>query len=1304
VSPVAAQETVCARVKIEIQQELTLERQAFDAEMKIHNTTDSGVIEDVSVDVTVTDENGTPVAITDNPNDLSAKFFIRLSNKENIAAVDGNGVVNPKTTAVINWLLIPAPGAAENAPLGKKYLVGATLKYRFGGEETVLEVSPDVITVKPLPLLTLDYFLPEDVWADDPLTPEIEETEPFTLGVRVKNNGLATARNLKIDSAQPKIIENEQGLLINFLLTGSYVDDMPVQNTLLIDFGDIAPETSKMGRWNMETTLAGKFTEFTARFSHADELGGLLTSILEATNAHFLIHDVRVDLPGRDYVRDFLAKDGDVIRVYESNGPDTEVMDRSDTATLTAGTDANGNASYRLNFPPTAGFVYLRLPDPFHGTKTLGKIVRSDAKELPAENVWLFKTRNVQTKQWEHWISLFDVNSTGVYDSEIQAPSPTIRPPVIQFVPDRVVEETQRISFLVEASSQNGRTLTLSAAPLPAGATFTPDASFQASSGARMVFDWTPPRGSAGNYSIVYTAEEGDLTTTRSANIKVEEATHDDSPQPGPGTPVIVSPLSGAQIKHLAPSLSAQTSDNAQDSATHVQFEVYTDEAKTQPAASSMEPKAAPTPGNGGGAVASPTSWQIPFDLLDNTHYWWRVRTFDGALYSPWVDARFFVNTFNDPPDSFNLTHPAPNAEVSDLSPRLSWTNSVDKDGDVIIYSVMLYKDAALNELVTQAHGILEDTNGGSTSWTVDTVLTNHATYYWRVIAEDALGAQTLTPVRAFTVNSGNSAPTAPVLVSPPIDGRSVDINTTLTVQNSTDADHDLLTYVFEIDTVNTFDSADRRTSSQIMQGGSSHTSWTTPDLVENKRYWWRVKAEDGRADSAWTVGNFLMDAVNDPPPAPTIKNPGDSAWTATQQPSLEANPVEDPEKEAVRYQFEIFRDAELTLKAADGISNNTALIVPVMLDDKTTYWWHVRALDTHDAASAWSAPAILHVSTATYQAPTITLISPATPVVPDVVDTPEGQRKQIKLIWEGIDPNIEPTVALYWDTTGTGFAGNLIIDGLRQSAGAHSGSYVWDVTGFASGAYHVYAVIYDTKGTGKAYAPGSVVILPPSQTGRIVVTAGSNLQTSETGGSTTFSIRLDTVPTADVLIPLSATPRVGSISPASLTFTPQNWNVTQTVTVTGLDDCLPGGSDTTYHVVPGKAQSEDPNYIGISGTPVQIINMRSHDPRTTTNNPRLHICGLSVVSERNVDAQTWEYTLRAELGNVGPTINRVTARLQKVSPGVQIIEDQLDFGTAQQGETVKTNDTVTLRSPSPVPVTIFKLGIGFYWRMEIGP
>lgn len=92
-----------------------------------------------------------------------------------------------------------------------------------------LDVSPDVITVKPLPQLTLDYFLQQDVIGDDPLTPEVEAVEPFTLGVRVKNNGLAVARNLKIDSAQPRIIDNQQGLCS--LVTAMYIEDVYVNTT-----------------------------------------------------------------------------------------------------------------------------------------------------------------------------------------------------------------------------------------------------------------------------------------------------------------------------------------------------------------------------------------------------------------------------------------------------------------------------------------------------------------------------------------------------------------------------------------------------------------------------------------------------------------------------------------------------------------------------------------------------------------------------------------------------------------------------------------------------------------------------------------------------------------------------------------------------------------------------------------------------------------------------------------------------------------------------------------------------------------
>ena len=69
-------------------------------------------------------------------------------------------------------------------------------------------------------------------------------------------------------------------------------------------------------------------------------------------------------------------------------------------------------------------------------------------------------------------------------------------------------------------------------------------------------------------------------------------------------------------------------------------------------------------------------------------------------------------------------------------------------------------------------------------------------------------------------------------------------------------------------------------------------------------------------------------------------------------------------------------------------------------------------------------------------------------------------------------------------------------------------------------------------------------------------VTPISGLTTTEAGGRAHFTVVLNTQPSADVTIALSSSnPSEGTVSPASLTFTSDNWNTPQTVDVTGIDD-----------------------------------------------------------------------------------------------------------------------------------------------------
>ena len=69
---------------------------------------------------------------------------------------------------------------------------------------------------------------------------------------------------------------------------------------------------------------------------------------------------------------------------------------------------------------------------------------------------------------------------------------------------------------------------------------------------------------------------------------------------------------------------------------------------------------------------------------------------------------------------------------------------------------------------------------------------------------------------------------------------------------------------------------------------------------------------------------------------------------------------------------------------------------------------------------------------------------------------------------------------------------------------------------------------------------------------------------TSSTGASVNISIALGTQPTADVTVALSVSiPADASLTPPSLTFTSDNWNVPQIVTVTGLNNSNATGNDS---------------------------------------------------------------------------------------------------------------------------------------------
>ena len=430
-----------------------------------------------------------------------------------------------------------------------------------------------------------------------------------------------------------------------------------------------------------------------------------------------------------------------------------------------------------------------------------------------------------------------------------------------------------------------------------------------------------------------------------------------------PAAPVLDYPTGGAKVAVRRPTLRVHNVFNDELETSAYEFQVFGDEARTQLVAASA----------GVAEGLEGTHWQLAVDLAEDTTYYWTARVSDGVNVSPWSSVgRFVVDTENASPSAPSLVRPVVGAVVGSLSPDLVVNAAADTEGDTLRYLFEIDTRASFDSPARQASALLAELSGQA-SWSPTLPLSDDTRYYWRAAAHDGT-TQGPWVVGELIVSLVNDPPAAPVLLAP-ADGEIVTTATPLLrVRNATDTEGDVLRYDFVVR-----DENGAVASVESVTAGELETAWTVDtSLAENGHFVWSARARDAEAAGPWSAeSRFRVNAVDEPPTAPTLVSPAEGAILATRRPTLVVGNAFSPEGRTLAYRFELYRETDAGLlpvasaEVPEAADQTSWPLVDPLADGP--YVWRVQAYDGV-LSGPWTAGARFEIAV---------LIQPPQPVSP---------------------------------------------------------------------------------------------------------------------------------------------------------------------------------------------------------------------------------------------------------------------------------------------------------------------------------
>ena len=223
----------------------------------------------------------------------------------------------------------------------------------------------------------------------------------------------------------------------------------------------------------------------------------------------------------------------------------------------------------------------------------------------------------------------------------------------------------------------------------------------------------------------------------------------------------------------------------------------------------------------------------------------------------------------NEAPGSFHLVFVNDNPDEIALTPYLTWTASIDPDGDIVTYDLIMDETAVLTSNGQTAPSTVIQADISSNAFTLTNALTEFTEYTWCVIAKDAQGATTkssnIFSFRTTFFGGANTFPSGFNLLTPAHQAQDVSLSPTLSWQASLDADQDPIVYDVYLDV------GQGVTPLTMISQGNSATSTIPLSLNSNTLYTWRVVARDIHGAATACTQDFVFQTVDDSPNALTL-------------------------------------------------------------------------------------------------------------------------------------------------------------------------------------------------------------------------------------------------------------------------------------------------------------------------------------------------------------------------------------------------------------------------------------------------